>query len=171
MSVAHTFQRYVPQTTAAQRGMVARDRAGNPEGLALYGRDNGNLEEFHIDLEGTYMNDPLRGKYFRLAGLRILCPRCGGPLYIPGPDMPRGRDMEVLWSKGQECSDGLIRYPVSVDRPFGCDYGREGNVVTGETAGDGGIGGEGRGVLARCGWWGGIHEGRLRDHQIVRGVL
>ncbi len=157
------FKKHDPTKQAQmQRGRLATNHFGRPEGMVLYGSDQTSQLEFAVDLDFQQVNVGSPDKpniITAVAGMQMLCPRCGSPLYIKGL-MLGGREIVVHWDKLiQSETDGLFRPLVSIDGPVGCDYYDSEMDDVGKASASQ--------VIMRCGWRGGIINGHCFDHVIT----
>lgn len=156
------FKKHDPIKQATmQKGRLATNHFGRPEGLVLYGSDQTSQLEFAVDLDFQQVNIGTVEKpnvIITVAGMQMLCPRCGSPLYIKGL-MLGGREIVVHWDKIlQSETDGLFRPLVSIDGPVGCDYYDSEMDDIGKASASS--------VIMRCGWRGGIINGHCFDHVV-----
>lgn len=157
------FKKHDPTKQAqAQKGRIATNHFGRPEGMVLYGSDQTSQLEFAVDLDFQQVNVGTPDKpniLTTVAGMQMLCPRCGSPLYIKGLVMG-GREIVVHWDKLiQSEIDGLFRPLVSIDGPVGCDYYDSEMTEMGKASASS--------IILRCGWRGGIINGHCFDHVIA----
>ncbi len=150
----------VSKQAIAQKGQLATNHFGRPEGLFFYGTDQTSQWECSVDLDLQKMNVGTAEKpkmEVQVVGMQMLCPRCSSPLYIKGKMIPGGREIVVHWDKIMRAeADGLFRPLISVDGPVGCDYyDSEISNIGKASASD---------VIMRCGWRGGIINGHCFDH-------
>jgi hypothetical protein len=143
-----------------QKGTLATNPFGRPEGIFFYGSDQTSQLEFSVDLDLQKINRGTEDKpnmVIETMGMQMLCPRCSSPLYIKGKGLPNGHEIVVHWDKiiQSEC-DGLFRPLVSVDGPVGCDYFDSEISDIGKASASS--------VVMRCGWRGGIINGHCFDH-------
>jgi hypothetical protein len=157
------FKKHDPNKQALmQKGKLATNHFGRPEGIVLYGSDQTSQLEFAVDLDFQQVNVGTIEKpnvIITVAGMQMLCPRCGSPLYIKGL-MLGGREIVVHWDKiVQSETDGLFRPTVSIDGAVGCDYYDSEMEDIGKASASN--------VIMRCGWRGGIINGHCYDHVIT----
>jgi hypothetical protein len=143
-----------------QKGTLATNPFGRPEGIFFYGSDQTSQLEFSVDLDLQKRNIGTEEKpnvIVETVGMQMLCPRCSSPLYIKGKGLPNGREIVIHWDKivQSEC-DGLFRPLVSVDGPIGCDYFDSEISDIGKASASN--------VVMRCGWRGGLINGHCFDH-------
>jgi hypothetical protein len=157
------FKKHDPsKQSLMQKGKLATNHFGRPEGIVLYGSDQTSQLEFAVDLDFQQVNVGTIEKpnvIITVAGMQMLCPRCGSPLYIKGL-MLGGREIVVHWDKiVQSETDGLFRPTVSIDGAVGCDYYDSEMDEIGKASASN--------VIMRCGWRGGIINGHCYDHVIT----
>lgn len=140
---------------------IGLNEFGRPEGIFFYGNDRNAQTEHACDLDVQELKDGTGHVQIVCAGVQILCPRCGSPLYVKSKGLGGHNEIHIHWDKlVRSTVDGKIRPSFTIEGTFGCDYSD--HEITGVTPGR-----DSR-VQMRCGWRGGITEGTCRDHQIAR---
>lgn len=157
-----------------QRGNLAFNDFGRPEAMFIYGNDRTTALEITVDIDmaetvkagatpnrsGVYLP---KDKEVDIVGANLLCPKCHSPLYIKGKNVPDGREIVIHWDKlVQSANDGLYRPLISIDGLLKCDY-YDHEIVGGGAE----TGAAKKGVSMRCGWQGGIMDGRAFDHSLI----
>jgi len=140
---------------------IGLNEFGRPEAMFVYGNDRSSQTEHACDLDVQELRNGSGNVEIVCAGVQLLCPRCGSPLYVKGRALGGNNEVHVHWDKIVRSNvDGKIRPTLSVEGTFGCDYSDQeiSGVIAARDAR----------VQMRCGWRGGITSGRCLDHQIVR---
>jgi hypothetical protein len=156
-----------------RKGRMAVNEFGRPEAMFVYGQaQDAAPTEFTVDIDMAEVRtdsvDNGRAGMYQpahygvdIVGAQFLCPRCHSALYVKGKGMPNGKEIVVHWDNVvQSQNDGLFRPTISVDGVLKCDY------FDYEIVGSGsGGGGMSKGLSMRCGWQGGVINGRMFDHK------
>lgn len=144
--------------------VMATNAWGRPEGFFTYGNDRTTELEFACDIDMTKLKNSADEMEYVATGLHALCPKCGSALYIKGKGIPGGREIVVHWKKMARSNvDGKYRPLISVDGHIGCDY--LASEITGINESR-----SGANIINKCGWRGGIIEGRCFDHTLSSGL-
>lgn len=159
------------------QGQFALNDFGRPEAMFVYGSSNGTELEFTVDVDFAEQrrDDPQQGRSglnqspqmgVDVVGAQFLCPRCYSALYVKGKSLPDGREIQVHWNKLMRShNDGLIRPAISIDGVLRCDY------YSWEVGDEVGKIGYSKGISSRCGWAGGIINGKMFDHHSANTIV
>lgn len=157
----------VGKSRQRKKGQMAFNEFGRPEGIFVYGNDRTTQTEFtiDIDLKKVRKDQPVAGRMglyqpadynVDVVSIQFLCPKCHSPLFIYGPNMPDGKDITIHWDKMTPSNnDGLFRPLVTVNGLFACDY-FDSEINETKAA---------NGIVMKCGFRGGMHLGRVFDHE------
>ena len=144
--------------------VMATNAWGRPEGFFTYGSDRTTELEFACDIDMTKLKNSAGEMEYVATGLHALCPKCGSALYVKGKGIPGGREIVVHWEKMTRSNvDGKYRPLISVDGHIGCDYLQ--SEITGINESR-----SGANIINKCGWRGGIINGRCFDHTLSSGL-
>lgn len=153
-------------------GQMAVNEFGRPEAMFVYGKaQDAAPTEFTVDIDMAEVRadeNILKGREgmyqpahydVDIVGAQFLCPKCYSSLYVKGKNMPDGKEIIVHWDKMvQSQNDGLMRPLISIDGVLKCDYYQY------EIVGSGVGGSQSKGMSMRCGWQGGLLQGKMFDH-------
>lgn len=158
-SAAQYMPHHPAARSAEQRGLLARNAFGNPEGCFVYGRAPMDyMVAVDLDLKTVTEADGVVREH--VVGVNLLCPRCGSSLYVHGKHHANGREIIVHWDKMiLNDQDGQVRPPITiVGMALACDYSD--NEINGIISPR---------TVSKCGWRGMVEDGKCFEAQLSVG--